>query len=151
MNSSLFILAGAPGSGKSWVCAQLGPRVCYVSHDKTPRRLLHDAIAAGLSSGLPVVYDPTIKVSTTLKAYPDATLVVIVESEAVVRARLEARGGVFTATIPRRVARMNSLAKRAVFSGTSSQVLDWFTQRLASAPSAPSGQPSGGCSQPGIQ
>jgi hypothetical protein len=123
--SDLFIVAGAPGSGKSHVCEQL-TNVNYVSHDHTPRKAVPAKIAEGVAGSRPVVYDPTVKVSTTLKVFPQGRLVVIDEPEDVIRRRLTARGGAFTDSVGRRIKRMKSLSRRAEFTGTSEQVLAYL-------------------------
>lgn len=128
--SKLFIVAGAPGSGKSFVCEAL-ENVVYVPHDKTPRRLIESKIREGLADGRTVVYDPTIKVSTTLKLFPQGRLIVVNEPEATIRERLAARGGTFTQGVANRIRRMLSLSRRAEFSGTSTEVAAYLKRTLA--------------------
>lgn len=130
--SQLFIVAGAPGSGKSWVCERL-TGVNYIPHDRTARKLVIPKITEALNSALPVVYDPTVKVSNALKTFPQGRLVVIVESEVVIRRRLAERGGEFTQGVSNRMRRMHTLARRAEFSGTSKEVLDYLTTATSSA------------------
>jgi ribose 1,5-bisphosphokinase PhnN len=57
----------------------------------------------------------------------DIELVVIQETEDVIRSRLMSRGETFTKSIEKGMERMKNLAKRAVFTGTSSEVLEFLT------------------------
>ena len=125
----LFIIAGAPGAGKSWVCRDL-PNSVYVPHDRTPRSKMHGVLEESLKGTLPVVVDPTVRVSNTLREFPQGRLLVVVEPEEVVKERLAARGGSYTESVGRRIKRMLSLARKAEFSGTSTEVRAYLLNKL---------------------
>jgi hypothetical protein len=124
----VYLVSGISGSGKSWVCEQLLDKFTYVSYDREQRRDHLDLLKA--TTGKPKLYDPSIKISTFIRRYSylfDIRPVFIIENESVIRDRLEIRGGVFTDYAPRRMKVIASrAAKYGVFSGTSSEVLDYL-------------------------
>jgi hypothetical protein len=126
---TLYVVAGVSGSGKSWVCSQLH-NVRYVSYDKVDKFNIR-SILWNLSEPV-IVYDPTMHVSSFIRRNSDIfdiKLLVILEDENTVRTRLVSRGGVFNDSIKRRMKRIKNLAKGALFSGTSSEVLNFLKQQ----------------------
>ncbi len=129
IKQDLFLIAGCPGSGKSWVCNQLSDTFNYVSYDNTNNNYHVYELLKNNSKLL--LYDPTIKISTFTKRYSHLftiRLIVIVEDESVINKRMVGRSGKVTDTITRRIKRMSSLSKNCEFSGTSSEVLDYLKE-----------------------
>lgn len=123
----LYIVAGCPASGKSWVCEQLMDKFSYVSYDNVNKN--YHVYELLKNNSKPLLYDPTIKVSTFTKRYGhlfNIRLIVIVEDKTTIDQRMTARGGKVTNTIERRIKRMNNLSKKCEFSGTSSEVLEYL-------------------------
>jgi hypothetical protein len=123
----VIVVAGASGAGKSWVCNQIKHKFYYCEHDKTNKDYIR-SFMFNLKQSI-VVYDPTVHVSSFIKRNSDLfdiNLIVIQEDEATIKLRLEERGGEFTPSIKRRILRMKNLAKGAVFTGTSSEVLEFI-------------------------
>lgn len=123
----LFLIAGCPASGKSWVCNQLTDKFNYVSYDKVNKN--YHVYELLKNNSKPLLYDPTIKISTFTKRYRhlfNVRLIVIVEPEEVIKQRMLSRGGQITDTIKRRIKRMCNLSKDCEFSGTSNEVLEYL-------------------------
>jgi len=121
---TVLLVAGVSGAGKSWVCERLADKVYYHSYDQNPKNDIR-SLLWNTESNI-ILYDPFSHVSTFINKNSDIfdiKLYVIQESEATIRDRLEKRGGKFTKSIKRRIDRMKTLSKRAVFSGTSEEVL----------------------------
>ena len=131
----IFVVIGVSGVGKSWVCSRLD-KFHYVSYDKLKTRDDRvTAIAAATWEDKPVVFDPVVHVSSYLKKLPsDQTYVVcIIEDEQTIRSRLLGRRSVkgLTEAGLSRMKRIQWYADRkAKFSGTSSQVLDWIKSQV---------------------
>lgn len=124
---NLFLIAGCPASGKSWVCNQLEEEFNYISYDGINKNYHVYELLKNNSKQL--LYDPTIKVSTFTKRYGhlfNIRLIVIVEDESIINQRMIARNGKLTDTIKRRIKRMKSLSENCEFSGTSSEVLEYL-------------------------
>lgn len=125
IKKTVILVAGVSGSGKSWVCNQLDKT--YFPFDKIDKKNIRSII---YNSDSPiVVYDPTVFISSFIKRNKDVfniKLIIIVESEDVIKSRLISRGGAFTANIARRINRMNQIKCAAEFSGTSQEVLDYI-------------------------
>lgn len=127
----LFLVAGCPASGKSWVCKQIKDNCNYVSYDGVNKNYHIYELLKG--NNKPLLYDPTIKVSTFTKRYGhlfNIRLVVINEDEKTINERMVNRGGVITETIKKRISKMNNLSKKCEFSGTSSEVLEYIKKAL---------------------
>lgn len=116
----VYILTGAPASGKTWVGSQV-KNLTTLDSDIIPKKKLVDTVEA---TNKPLLI-LTVGVSTFMKRNPQYSykLIVIQEGLATIQARMLARGGKITFTIERRIKRMESLAKQAAFSGTSAEVL----------------------------
>ena len=129
---TLYVVAGAPGAGKTWICSQLTDIYYYKKYDSPKKfRHLYDMITS--DSNKPILYDITTNVSTFIKHSKnlfDIKLVVILEDKDTVKSRVKARGGKFTKSIERRVKRMGTLSKSAVFAGTSDEVLEYLKRCL---------------------
>lgn len=125
----LVVIAGVSGSGKTWVARNLpDSKFLYIPYDETDKELVRSMAFNAPYDKVPV-YDPTVHVSTFIKRNSDIfniIFVVIQEKEEVISSRLEARGGCITENIIRRMKRIKRLAERAVFSGTSEEVLNFL-------------------------
>lgn len=126
----LYLVAGVPASGKSWVCNQLKDKFNYVSYDGLNKDFhIYELLK---NNDKQLLFDPTIKISTFTKRIShlfNIKLVIIVESEDVLNQRIIDRGGKITNTIKRRMKRMADLSKRCEFSGTSDEVLKYLTSK----------------------
>lgn len=126
----LYLIAGAPSAGKSWICNQLTDHFNYVSYDNVPKwRHIFELLK---NNNKPLLYDPTIKVSTFIKRYGhifNIHLLVIQETEDTLNRRIIAREGKITKTIKRRINRMKILAKHAEFTGTSNEILNYLNKK----------------------
>ena len=122
---TLYILTGAPGSGKSWVLSQLTNFFTIDSDNVSP--IKYKTLVREKKNPILTL---TIGVSTFIKNNPDleVKLVVIQEELSILEARMLARGGIITTTIQRRAKRMVGLAKQAVFTGSSKEVLEYLKQ-----------------------
>lgn len=123
----LFILIGAPGIGKTWLCNRLSDDFYVVSSDRFKNKL-DDAVKEALKQDKPVLVDIPFKIKAFIERWraivPDAYVATLVEEEAVHRQRIESRGGKFNETIVRRIKRIDSLSKRyANLVGTSDLLL----------------------------
>lgn len=119
----LTILTGAPASGKSWVAKQLSS-FDVIDSDVVRKK---DLVSRCEAVSRPLL-TLTVGVSTFIKNNPqfDVQLIVIQESQQVVEQRMALRNGKITDTIKRRIKRMESLAKKAIFAGTSDQVFNFL-------------------------
>jgi hypothetical protein len=119
----LTILTGAPASGKSWVVNQLS-NYDVVDSDIHPKK---DLVKLCEAVSKPIL-TLTVGVSTFMKRNPQFSfkLVVIQETQQAIEQRMLSRGGKITSTIERRIKRMLSLSKQAIFSGTAKEALDFL-------------------------
>lgn len=128
-----YLVVGPAGCGKSWVCDQLVD-VNYISFDSVPKEQHYHYMVELSKNKRPIVYDPFRKVNTIYKRYAsmfDIKIVVINESIATVKSRLESRGSTMTESkIAIYVDKFNKF-KNATFSGTSQEVLDYLKTELA--------------------
>jgi 2-phosphoglycerate kinase len=128
----VYLVAGAAGVGKSWVCSQL-INCSYLASDNFPEMAY---IAKILECPLdkPVVFEITVGISTFIKwnsnlfdIYP----IVIIEDNEILHQRIVSRGGQITEYASKRNAAMRKRAdKYAKFSGTSQEVLDYLTKEF---------------------
>lgn len=120
----VFLITGAPGAGKSWVLSQL-TELTSIDSDTTPKNKILEAI--GNAPTTPVIA-LTVGVSTFIKNNPQfqVKLLVILEEENVLKNRILARGGKLTKTLKSRAKRMERLAKKAYWSATASEMLDFL-------------------------
>jgi len=126
-NTVIHLITGVSGAGKSWVCQRLLDDYYVVEFDKI--RGQEDRIIElqkATHQPKPILFDPPIMVETVMKNNPQFTwkLYVIQEDVNTVIDRLRNRGGQFTESVVKRMHRMRTLAKKAVFTGTSQEVLD---------------------------
>ena len=125
--STVYLILGAPGAGKSWVCDQLIELYNYVSFDKEPRSQQISQLS--MYTGKNKLFDPTIGISTFIKQYYDLfdlRLVIIREDIAILEQRIKNRGGKITPTICKRQKRILQFVNMAEFIGTSSEVLRYL-------------------------
>lgn len=120
---TLYLLTGAPASGKSWVLSNLTNFNCLDS-DVIPKK---DILVKVKEANKPIL-SLTIGVSTFIKNNPDLDikLIVICEDIKTLNKRMQARDGRVTPTIERRAKRMEALAQQAIFSGNSREVLGFL-------------------------
>lgn len=126
----VYLIAGQSGAGKTWVANQLKDKFTGVysndrdGHEKSVAAMLDDL------SGT-YIYETPVYVSTFINKNQhqlDIRLVVILEEEEVVKARLAARSGSQLAAISRRNVRFKNMVTKynAVFSGTSQDCLSYL-------------------------
>jgi len=128
----IYIVTGAPGSGKSWVCNSLANIYSYISYDDFPKES-HLQLIFSDNSGKPILYDPWRKATSFVKRYSDSLdvrLIVIKESKETIRQRILNRGGEITDNTDKYANRAINIAKNAFFSGTSDEVLAYLKSRL---------------------
>ena len=119
----LYLLAGSPASGKSWVLSNLTNFDC-IDSDLVPKKELRHRVDLASKPLLTL----TIGISSFIKRNTDLDikLITIVEDIDTLNQRMIARGGKITPTIERRAKRMTALAKQSIFSGTSQEVLKYL-------------------------
>lgn len=127
----VYMVCGTAGAGKSWVCEQLIEQYHYVSFDRVPKKDHVEVIrTASTDNTKLVLYDPNIKISTFIKRHShefDIVPIFIIEDENTIKERLISRGGKWTEHIGKRMKVMEARNKKyGVFSGTSSEVLDFL-------------------------
>lgn len=125
----IYLLTGAPASGKSWVLKSILSTFSPVDSDDFSRSKLIEEI--NKCDKIPIVA-LTIGISTFIKNNPqfDVKLLVIQEELSVLRMRMLSRGGTVTSTLEKRAKRMSQLALKAVFAGTSEDVLEYLKKTV---------------------
>jgi len=127
---TVYLLIGAPASGKSWVANQLLDKFDYISYDNNPKQNHLDLLLTPSTKSK--LYDPTFKISTTIRRHSDQLdfiLVAICETEEILRERMALRGGQWTNTI---MNRNGEIQKRFLkygangFMGTAIEVLAYL-------------------------
>lgn len=131
----VYLLVGAPGSGKTWVGEQLKNKFTYVAHDDYMGGGYVDALMkAARVSTRPVLGETPFSLSRIIepleKARIDVQPVFILESPHTTKTRYEKREG---KRIPQgHLTRIETYRKRAkeysAPSGTSAEVLDYLRQ-----------------------
>ena len=127
---TVYMLIGAPASGKSWVANQLLDQYDYVSYDKN-RKKDHLQLLAN-PSDKDKLYDPTFKISTMIRRHSDEFNFIIVcihESEDVLRDRIASRNGQWTDTILKRNEQVRKRYEKygnGGIIGTSNEVLEYL-------------------------
>lgn len=143
----LFILIGAPGIGKTWLCNRLSNDFTIISSDRN-RDNIDEAIRSALQQDKPVLVDIPFRIKAFIERWrltlPACVVVSLVEDEATHRARLASRGGEYTDSILKRVRRVDSIARRyGNISGTSDELLDRLSQEsLKPNPATPEEKPT---------
>jgi hypothetical protein len=129
----IYLISGVCASGKSWVCNQL-TNCIYVSFDGNPKKNHLTLLEEASKLSLPIVYDPTFKISTFIRRHNDLydiRPVLIIESKLVLMARIAQRGGTWTPSLDKRIIQIEKRAiKYGIFSGTSNEVLVFMRQQL---------------------
>ena len=129
---TVYLLIGAPSAGKSWVAEQLLDSYDYVSYDDNSKKMHLDLLRS--QSDKPKLYDPTFKISTTIRRHSDEfnfIIVAIYEDEQTLKSRIASRGGEWTDTIMKRNHQVKKRFEKygaGGFIGTSSQVLEFLKQ-----------------------
>lgn len=125
---TIYLLIGCSGSGKSWVCNQLTDKFTYVSYDGVRKKNHIPGLLA--YSDKPKLYDPPIKISTFFKRHSsrfNIICVAILESDEVVKSRVESRGGKWTLGLVKRNATIVKRAQKySCYSGTSQEILHYL-------------------------
>jgi dephospho-CoA kinase len=130
---TIYLLIGAPASGKSWVASQLSDLYSYISYDENPKSSHLDLLRQEHSK--PILYDPTFKISTVIRRHSDEfnfVIAAIQESEETLRNRMTLRGGSWTDTVLKRNSEIRKRYEKygnGGFIGTSSEVLCFLRQR----------------------
>ena len=126
---TLYLLTGAPASGKSWVLKSLPAGMTALDSDVIAKSKLVEEVDK--CTNIPVL-SLTIGVSTFIKNNPqyDIKLIVIQEELETLHQRMKDRGGEITPTLEKRAKRMSGLSKLALFSGTSAEVAAFFQSDL---------------------
>ena len=131
----LFILIGAPGVGKTWICNKLSKDFNIISSDRL-RNGIDAAVDQALLGEKPVLVDIPFRIKAFIERWrqkvPDAVVIALVEDRETHEQRLKSRGGEFDATILKRVKRVNSLSKQyANIIGNTDQILNQMEQEVA--------------------
>lgn len=138
-NRNVYIVLGASCSGKSWVCEALEAEglVCYVRFDGFGGNFFSRVKAleeATLTARKPIVFDPLLGCLSRLDGL-STKCVVILETEEVIRKRALSRGAVLGPNLGNRLKRLEAKARKAEFSGTSAEILDWLRSKLQTSSS----------------
>lgn len=127
MNQPIYLVVGAPGSGKTWVLNQLQDKFYVLEHDDFADIKTYQANIRMLQqlADKPILIETPFSVSQFMSEFK-LTAVFIIETPEVTRKRYEAREG---KPIPQgHLTRINTYIDRArelrAFSGTSQQVLE---------------------------
>ncbi len=137
MTQPIYMVVGCPGSGKSWVCAQLREQFEYVRHDNFLNTNIYiSAIQqAHAKATKPLLIETPFSMSQLLEPLQShgskVECVFIQEVPGVIEARYRARE---SKIIPAgHLARQRTYAERAkamqAFVGTSAQVLEYLRER----------------------
>ena len=123
----IYLIVGAPGSGKTWVCSQLKDQFDYLPHDDFPNPKAYIAAIKRLASFSTknILIETPFSVSQFMETLPVIPMFVI-ETPAITKSRYETRE---KKPIPQgHLTRINTYIDRAqelqAFSGTSEQVLE---------------------------
>jgi dephospho-CoA kinase len=112
---NLFILIGAPGTGKTWLCDKLSNDFNIIYSDRI-RDGIDKAVSEALKGDKPVIVDIPFKIKAFIERWrsrvPESVVVALVEEEDVHKTRLAMRGGELTDSVKKRVARVNSIFKK---------------------------------------
>lgn len=125
---TVYLLVGAPASGKSWVANQLLDQFTYISYDGNRKKTHLDLLRQ--PSDKPILYDPTFKISTMIRRHSDEfnfVIVAIQEDEQTLRQRIANRGGEWTDTILKRNEQVRKRYEKygnGGFIGNSKEVLE---------------------------
>ena len=129
----IYLLVGAPGSGKTWVCEQLKDKFDYLPHDDFPTPKAYIKAIQRLSgfATKPILIETPFSVSL----YTDVLIlnpVFIIESEEITKKRYETRE---SKPIPQgHLSRINTYRQRALelsaFHGTSKEVLEYLKAKV---------------------
>lgn len=131
----LIILGGCAGSGKSWVANQLSSdKYNYIPGDSNRSRLAY--LLAVADNKRPIIIDLSRNVITWHNRVPnniESNLVIIKEEKEILISRLLSRGSTrydeSTSSLDGRINRINKLAEKAEFSGTSEEVLEYLLNK----------------------
>lgn len=126
---SIYLVIGAPGSGKSWVCEQLKDIYEYYAHDEYKDTYLATILEQGNTATKPILIETPFSVSQLLDPLTNAgfkvTPIFILETPELTAKRYEEREG--KPIHKAHLTRIQTYAKRAnelkAFSGTSTEVL----------------------------
>jgi hypothetical protein len=132
-NVEVYILAGANGSGKTYLADKLTKNFEVIDYDKLS---FEEVIkACEVPSSKPKLLVTPIKAKTIAKTLRDKDIRVwtcfIIETQEVIEQRLISRGGTLTEGVKRRICRYNTLKDRqAQFYGTQAKVYKWLKNQV---------------------
>lgn len=121
----IIVIAGASGSGKTWIIDQLVQKYSCIHRDSL--KTVHEDLRY-VNSSKTILMGLHNGVSTFIRRNHhrfDIQLICLTEDEKVLTERIVARGGEMTSAVTRRTKRMLTISKHplCIFSGTSSEAL----------------------------
>lgn len=131
--TKLYIVAGVCASGKSWVCKQLADKLAYIPYDECPKEQHFWKMTEFAKENKDMIYDPLRQSMTFARRYKDTfdiTYIVINEDVDTIKRRLIERGGKVSKDIDKLCQKYDNYAKKADFSGTSSEVLQYLQDQI---------------------
>lgn len=129
---NIYLVVGAPGSGKSWVCEQLKGTFEYVPHDLYPKTYIAEVLERVKTAPKPLLIETPFSVSKIVEPLNQAGYsvipVFIIETPNVTAERYLKREG---KPIPQgHLTRIETYKQRAnelkAFQGTSNEVLSYL-------------------------
>lgn len=131
MKPVVYLICGVSGSGKSWVCEQLKHQAKYVSFDRTSKE---EALSEMLKATIPVLYDPTVHISTFIKRHSDKLDIrpfFVLGDFLKVKQQIKKRGGTITKGLYKRWERMIVLSQKTnAMTGSSNEIVKFLKTEL---------------------
>jgi len=132
----LYLITGASGVGKSWVCKQLKDHFNYLPFDGIRNKHHLNILRNPKMHSKPMLYDPTFKSSTFVRRYGskgtnefDIHFIVVAGDFITCKAQLINRGGKLTKTFYKRWKAMQARYRTyGEFIGSSSEVLKYLKE-----------------------
>lgn len=131
--NKIYLLAGVPASGKTWVCSQLSYKYLVIPHDDyIGENYIEAIIVANKKSEKPILIETPFSVKTYVETFDalgySIEVVYIVEDEEELKTRYHKRDGQLMDK--GHVTRNHTYRQRAItelaFHGTSKQVLEYL-------------------------
>ena len=131
--TTIYLIVGVSGSGKSWVADKLEHYIKYVPYDRTPK---DEVLKIMDKATVPILYDPTVGISTFITRNKDRFDIIpffIIGDFLTVKQQLKDRGGVITKSLYKRWNRIKKIStKHSVFTGSSTDVFKHLKEILSS-------------------